>query len=86
MSFLIITTNRKPLADWLISQGISLLGPALSKSVGISLAFIISFKKRVSFLQNALTQVRFGQATGIRIAIEPNPGGYPAAYVTMSIY
>lgn len=77
----------QPLADWLISQGISLLGPALSKSVGISLAFInTALKKRVSFLQNALTQVRFGKATGIRIAIEPNPGGYPAAYVTMSIY
>lgn len=77
----------KPLADWLISQGIGYFGPALSKSVGLSLVFVnTALKNRISFLQNAITKIRAGQASGIRIAIEPNPGGYPAAYLSFSLY
>lgn len=75
------------LASWLINFGISLIGPAISRSAEISMALInTALKKRIAFLQNALTMVRFGQAKGIRIEIEPNPSGYPAAYLSMSIY
>ncbi|HGH7180257.1 hypothetical protein [Bacillus luti] len=77
----------EPLSSWLINTGISFLGPAISKSSGVSFMLInVALKKRISFLNNALTMIRFGQAKGIRIEIEPNPGGYPAAYLSMSLY